>query len=75
MEPFDLSLHKVNLEEKDFCEQDSLNAFSDVYCYESDFQTQSNFLPVRAKKVEKKGTHVDINTEKPSSEYCFEFAL
>ena len=55
MEAFDLSLHKVNIEEKDLLEGDSLNAFSDVYCYESDFQSESNLLPVVGKEVKSKG--------------------
>ena len=51
MDSFNLSIHKVNFEEKDIEDGDALNAFGDVYAYDSDFQSNSASLPVQSKKI------------------------
>ena len=51
MDAFNLSIHKVNLEEKDIEDGDALNAFGDVYSFDSDVNAGSSSLPVRSKQV------------------------
>ena len=51
MEPFELSLRQVNFEEKDIKEEDNLDSFGNIVCYDSDFKENNQSFPVLAKKL------------------------
>ena len=52
MEPFNLTLQQVNLEEKDITEEDTLHSFSNLVSFDSEFvDDKSDVFPVLGKSV------------------------
>lgn len=52
MEPFNLTLQQVNLEEKDITEEDTLHSFSNLVSFDSEFvDDKSDVYPVLGKSV------------------------
>jgi len=52
MEPFNLTLQQVNLEEKDITEEDTLHSFSNLVSFDSDFASDKpDVFPVLGKSV------------------------